>query len=210
MTIFTRIETEYVASCPSCKQWLWKVGPNSGFFGKAPLETATRYIASDGDTVPFVEEPPAPLTAYTEYDATLLKGECPHCGDGYWFVTASYPEVPVSNGPRGGPAGFICDEGRIEITDRVEGAFIGDPAVTDTWVQMRQSARWDGRDIRVDVHMIGPFSGGDDLVGSIGVSSCGMAAGNESRRTIWETAADLVKAVTPAAIDSMRARSTTP
>lgn len=207
---FSRIETEHVATCPSCKQWLWKVEPNSGFFGKAPLETATKFIASDGDTVPFVGEFPAPLEAYTEYDAVLLKGECPHCSQGYWFITASYPEVPVANGGSTPPAGFICDEGYIEISDQVEGTFIGSPTITDRWVQMRQRASWDGRDIRLDVHMIGPFAGGDDLVGSNGVSSCGMIAGNEPHRTIWARAAELVKAVTPAAIESIRARSTTP
>ena len=206
---FLRIETEHVADCPSCRKWLWKIGPNSGFFGKAPMETATRYIASDGDTVPFGGELPVPLKAYTEYDATLLKGECPHCGNGYWFVVAAYPEVPVSNWSAGSTAGFICDEGYIEISDRVEGAFLGVGTVVGGWVQMRQRARWGGRDICLDVHMIGPFQGGDDLVGATGVSCCGTTSENEPRRSIWGTAADLVRAITPGAIESLRDRART-
>jgi hypothetical protein len=80
----------HVAVCPSCRQWLWKIDPKSGFFGTAPIEKAMQYMASDGDTVQFGPDSPAPLTAFSEWDAQLLKGECPHCGEGYWFITASY------------------------------------------------------------------------------------------------------------------------
>lgn len=212
MSTFTSIVAgaEHVATCPSCKQWLWKVGPDSGFFGNAPMEKAMRYMASDGDTVQMGAEPPAPLAAYTEYDAQLLKGECPHCAESYWFVTAAYPEVPVANGSPapGYPPSFICDEGYIEILDQVDGTFRGDDTVAGGWVLLRHRARWKDREIRLDVHMIGPFANGKALVGPDGVSGCGLNSGDESRRSIWAEAAALVRAVTPVAVGVLRGKDT--
>lgn len=210
MADFTRIESEHVATCPSCEQWLWRVGPSSGFYGGNEIERPMKYMASDGDTLPFGEDLPFPLEAYTEFDAELLKGECPHCNEGYWFVLVAYPEIPISNTGLESEVAFICDPGRIEIGDHVDGAFIGDPSVAQRWVQMRERARWGGRDIYVDVHLVGPFPGGDILVGPAGVGSCSIGSGGEDQRDIWADAVALVRAITPPAIASLRDRANAP
>ncbi len=193
----------HVAVCPTCHDWLWKVGPQSGFFGKADLERAKTHIASDGDTVQM--DPPAPLTAHTEFDAQLLKGECPHCGADYWFLTIALPECPVSNLASAEIPQFVCDEGYIEIGDQVDGAYRGDPAmIADLWTVMRQRARWQGRYIRLDVHMVGPFGGAESLVGPHGVASCRAARAADGTTNIWLLASEIVAMIAPAAVKLLR------
>lgn len=204
MTDFTPILAgdEHVAICPTCKQWLWKIGPASGFFGNACIERAGRYLASDGDTIMFRGGAmPEPLTVHTQWDAQLLKGECPHCGEGYWFITAAYPETPVGNAGSS-PESFLCDESYIDILDQVDGTLRGDADIAAGWVVLRQNARWQDRHIRIDVHMVGPFSGGDNLIGEHGVAACGCGAANG--HDIWDKARDLVRAITPIAFEHIR------
>jgi len=200
MAHFTKIELEksHVAVCPNCHEWLWKTGTNSGLFGKTSIEKAAQYLASDGDKIQFRAGPPAPTTAYTEFDAQLHKGNCPHCGEGYWFITAAFPETPVQNTE---PPAFVCDEGYIDILDGGDGAFLGDRRV-DQWTIMRQRACWQGREIRIDVHMIGPFPGGDSLVGPNGVSRCQQS--DTEGRDIWAMAAEIVARIAPDAVDFLR------
>jgi hypothetical protein len=117
----------------------------------------------------------------------------------------SYPETPVAN--QG--LSFICDESYIDVLERVDGAYLGDPTVVEpimgsdgpwaqSWVALRQRAAWEGRNIRLDVHMIGPFPNGDTLVGKFGVASCGC--GGAGGHDIWAKAAQLVTVITPHAV----------
>jgi len=192
-------DAPHVATCPSCGEWLWKIKPDSGFFGAAPIEKAMRYLASDGDTVIFPGGAmPPPLSSNTEWDAQVLMGACPHCGGGYWFITVAYPERAIDNGN----GSFVCDEGYIDILDQVDGALVGDATVCERWVLLRQRAQWQEAAIRLDVHMVGPFSDGDRLVGEHGVSGCG---GGGDAADIWALAREVVRAITPSAVAYLRA-----
>ena len=182
----------YEANCPECGGWLWRVGPDSGFFGNTNLEKASQYVASDGDSIS-MKQPPAPLSDWTEFDAKLLKGECPHCDASYWFVLAAFPEVPVSNlAPTDHPC-FLCDESYLDILGRVTATWSNE---AEQWTVMRQRARWSGREFDLDVHIVGPFEGGESLVGSNGVSSC---VGGPEAKAIWKTAAEVVTMIAPSA-----------
>jgi hypothetical protein len=112
-------------------------------------------------------------------------------------VIAVYPEEPVDNGGDEEPM-FFADEITV-ADDEQPAAYSGQFPQAPQWVVMRQSILWNGKRLRMDTHLVGPFATNGGLDGPYGVAHC-----SGSGAEIWAKAADILHHVTPHAVTFLK------